>query len=66
MGCLFPGVGTPVRNTSAPSSFDKGQESDANIRTEMNSALDKRGMKFSHVSIGNRMNASAIKDFQYE
>jgi len=43
MDCLFPGVETPVRNTSTPSSFDKGEESGANIRTEMNPALNKRG-----------------------
>ena len=33
---LFPGVNTPVRNTGTPSSFDKGEESDADLRTEKN------------------------------
>ena len=44
MGYLFPGVLTPVRNTGTPSSFDKGEECGANIRREINPALNKRGM----------------------
>lgn len=47
---LFPGVNTPVRNTGTPSSFDKGEESDADLRTEKNPVLKNRGMKFIHVN----------------
>ena len=49
--CLFPGVDIPVRDIGKPSISDKRERSGANMRTNMNPGLNKRGMKFAHVNV---------------
>ena len=40
-----------VRDIGKPSTSDKRETSGANMRTNMNPGLNKRGMKFAHVNV---------------